>query len=168
MNNSDIPNTPNRYPWEHPLVNSTSTNILVLNSDIALVRNLIAYLNASTGEVTYAFLCRNGNCSVPNKGRPACPYASDTSNFVAQYKHDMLLWLNVFKTVFRKMLVHGYDTSTTGTNIICPLTKVPTSNPVTAKPIGPIPKPTSSVTKPTALIPKPAAPVTNQRPLFLS
>jgi hypothetical protein len=77
----------------------------------------------------------------------------------------MLLWLNVFKTVFRKMLVHGYDTSTTGTNIICPLTKVPTSNPVTAKPIGPIPKPTSSVTKPTALIPKPAAPVTNQWPL---
>jgi hypothetical protein len=170
VNNSDTPNISNRYQWQRPQPNSTNFT-LMLNSDVALVRDLTSYLNTSTGEVTCAFLCQNGDCSVPNKGRPACPYANATLDFAAQYKNDNLLWLNDFKNAFSKMLVQGYGTSVTCSSTICPLTKLPTLKPVTAKPvtakpvtgapIAPIPKPAAPVPKPTATapIPKPAAPV---------
>jgi hypothetical protein len=173
VNNSDIPNVPNRYQWQRPNQNSTTFE-LMLNSDIALVRDLTAYLDTATGEVKCTFLCQNGNCSVPNKGAPACPYANATLDFAAKYKNNSLLWLNDFKNAFSRMLVQGYDTSAGCSSVICSLTKLPTAKPVTAKPVtakpvtakpvtgkplAPIPKPAKPVPKPAAPIPKPAKPV---------
>lgn len=158
VNNSDIPNMPNRYQWQHPLnPNNTSLgNTIMLDADIALVRNVTDYMNASTGEVKCTFLCQNGDCSVPNKGPvPACPYASVTLDFAAQYKNDNLLWLNDFQSVFNAMLNYGYNTSATSKPVTAkpttskPVTAKPvTAKPITSKPIAPVPKPVAPVVKP--------------------
>jgi hypothetical protein len=108
VNNSDIPNIPNRFQWQR-------SAFIMLDADIALVRNVEDYIDASTGEVTCTFLPKNTVV-------PACPYASVTLDFAAEYKKDNTIWLNDFRDVFSSMLVHGYDASGTCGSATCVLT----------------------------------------------
>ncbi len=108
INNSDISGMPSRWQWEQ-------NGLIMLDSDIALVRDFSGQIDSTTGQVTCPFSASSsGDVS-------ACPFASVTGQFVAQYKNDELLFLNDFRNVFSAVLVHGYDTSVSCGNSICPL-----------------------------------------------
>merc|ERR1712071_462778 len=70
---------------------------IMLHGDIALVRTFGNELNRETGEVS---------CNFENNN--ACPAAS-TLPLMGIYRNDNTLWLDDFKAVLEKMLVHGYS-----------------------------------------------------------
>jgi hypothetical protein len=108
INNSDISGMPHRWQWQQ-------NGFIMLDSDIALVRDFSGQIDSSTGQVTCPFSASSsGDVS-------ACPFASVTGQFVAQYKNDELLFLQDFQEVFSAVLVHGYDTSAPCGSSICPL-----------------------------------------------
>lgn len=113
IDNTDI-GTPDRYQWFHvkdPTRDDDTINLeslVMLNTDIALVRDLEGYLDTTTGEVTGCnFRCRNNVC---RDDRPRCPHAAQTFDTVIKYEGDNLLWLTDYSAALRKMLVRGYDT----------------------------------------------------------
>jgi len=72
--------------------------IIMLNTDIGLVRNLIGEIDED-GEV---------NCEF--RGNGACP-AAETLPQMAVYRNNNSLFLRDFKDVFERMLIHRYDPS---------------------------------------------------------
>jgi hypothetical protein len=105
--NSDLTDIPNRWQWE-------SSGLIMLDTDIALVRDFSELIDVSTGHVTCPF------ASSATEGQ-ACPFASLTGSFVAQYKSDEMLFLKDFRDVFTAMLVNGYDATGTCDGPICQL-----------------------------------------------
>lgn len=105
--NSDLSGIPDRWQWEQ-------NGLIMLNADIALVRDFQGQID-SLGKVSCPFVASSSG------GPSACPFASVTGIFVAQYKNDNLLWLNDFRDVFSSMLVNGYDTSVSCGDSICQL-----------------------------------------------
>jgi hypothetical protein len=120
VDNSDLVEIPDQIMWNHtkkidgPDDNRDPEMRIMLNSDIALVRDFSNHFDANTGEVTCLFRSR----------RPAdldnlCPHAVQTFDYMAEFKFDNSLWLSEFRNVFQKMLVHGFDDSSGCTSPPC-------------------------------------------------
>lgn len=125
INNNKRQDIPSRYQWFHTKVDDGGDGgnelnneerfngtLLMLNSDISMVRDLTDYLNPATGEVTCQFRCTGQfgptqNCD--DTRTPVCPVAAMTFDFAAEYKYNSTLWINDFRRVFLAMLVHGYE-----------------------------------------------------------
>lgn len=99
IDNREIANIPSRWQWEQ-------NGFIMLDVDIALVRDFSDAFDEGTGRVTCSFLPP----SSPSSTGTGCPFASVTGVLVAKYKNDELLWLSDFRDVFIKVLLHGYDT----------------------------------------------------------
>eukprot|EP00984_Skeletonema_dohrnii_P008222 scaffold3016_cov114-Skeletonema_dohrnii-CCMP3373.AAC.1 len=103
VNNEDI-GTPNRWEYER----GVDPHFVMLNADIALVRDLSEGLIGEEGEVSECQVrCgrRNGNgCALPR-----CPYAEDTWEAVKTYKFDNEEFLADFEVAFKKMLTTGAE-----------------------------------------------------------
>jgi len=106
VNNENF-TTPNRWQWER---GTNPNHFVMVNSDMAIVRNLTGQIEAS-GEVNSCqFRCNRPNPS--NCPRPACPYAPETIFIAAEYKFDNALWLEEFELAFKLMVETGpFDTS---------------------------------------------------------
>ena len=106
-------------------------NIIMLNSDIALVRDLSSdngdnnqqYIDSVTGEVDGCdFRCRGNNNNVEllgcgsQRNPPACPLARMTLAIAAEYKFDNTLWVHDFESVLIKMVNNGYKYDDNNTN----------------------------------------------------
>ena len=109
-NNGDIPD---RFQWERNRNNGAP--LIMLNADIALVRTFGDDLNRETGEVSCSFKRRN-----------ACD-AARTLPQMGVYRNNNDVWLNDFKGVFEKMLVHGYEVGCDGEGC---LSEVGGTNPI--------------------------------------
>lgn len=107
--------TPDRVQWFH-LKDANKTNPvnpgekrqerpIMLNADIALVRDFDGYLNGGTGEVGCQFRC------CPDKEVPVCPAANLTMWIAAEFKFNNTMWLGEFRDAFDKMLMNRYVAS---------------------------------------------------------
>jgi len=80
---------------------------IMLNVDIALVRDFSGSLDSNTGEVSCLFGCPDCQVDTP----PMCPFSRETFSFMQDYRNDNSLFLSDFEDVFSRTLVNGYDTS---------------------------------------------------------
>ena len=92
---------PDRFFWVRGGPGGGDGGIIMLNADIALVRDFEDH-QLNDGRVTCAFRANNNN---------ACPYAEMTLQFMGEYRNDGDLWVRDFEAVFTKMLNFGYDTT---------------------------------------------------------
>ena len=90
---------PDRYQWERET--NVGPDYMMLNADIASVRDFGNEWNSVTGEVFCDF-----------KNSDACSTA-ETISQVTIYRRNNQIWLNDFKAALQKMLVNGY------TNVGC-------------------------------------------------
>jgi len=116
MGSSAYLGIPDRYQWTHqkqpqgPDDPRQLEPLVMLNSDLSLVRDFTDYLQGS-GEVSCQFRCRNQD-SVKCETEPTvCPYAAETFDLMVEYKFDGSQWLVDFRDAFSRMLTNGYDTS---------------------------------------------------------
>ena len=107
--------------------NNNNDPLVMLNADIALVRDITDFLEPD-GRVTCRFLegrggGGGGGGGGNNNNNPGCPFAAMTIRFMGEYRNNNALWVNDFRAVFTKMLTHGYDTSAgcIGTSAPCVL-----------------------------------------------
>jgi len=92
--NSDLPEFPDKFVWTgFP----EGTKIIMLNADIAIVREITDRNMRPDGTVT---------CNFVGAGR--CPVAERSFRFAVEYTFDNLLWLNDFYRVFEIMITSGY------------------------------------------------------------
>ena len=107
--NGDLPDQPNRFIWTgFP----GGTKIIMLNSDIAIVRDLNEenmVMEDGRSQIRGTVLC-------DFVGPSRCPHAAMSFQFAAEYTFDNLLWLRDFRDVMDKMTTKGYDADMT-----CPL-----------------------------------------------
>jgi len=113
-NSGDGFGTPDRFQWFHQkdpdrddadVINLEK--LLMLNADIALVRDLEGHLQPDGNVPTCQFRCLNNECR--NGALPRCPHAAQTFDIVVEFEADNILWLNEFSAAFRKMLIRGYS-----------------------------------------------------------
>mmetsp|Transcript_26642 Transcript_26642/g.53379 ORF Transcript_26642/g.53379 Transcript_26642/m.53379 type:complete len:1010 (-) Transcript_26642:117-3146(-) len=113
VNNEDI-GTPNRWEYER----GVDPHFVMLNTDIALVRDLSEGLIGDEGEVSECQVrCgrRNGNgCALPR-----CPHAEETWEAVKTYKFDNEEFLADFEVSFKKMLTTGAETDAGCASSLC-------------------------------------------------
>ena len=104
--NSDNPPFSDKSIWEAFPPNTTDPTqverIVMLNADIALVRELTDENMDEQGRVSCAFTNVVGGGAVPR-----CPHAERSIEFAAEYLFDNELWLNDFMRVYHRMLNHG-------------------------------------------------------------
>jgi hypothetical protein len=104
--NSDNPPFPDMALWEAFPPNTTdptqTERIVMLNIDIALVRELSDDNMDEFGRVSCSFTNTIGGGTVPR-----CPHAERSIGIAAEYLFDNELWLNDFMHVYHKMLNHG-------------------------------------------------------------
>lgn len=112
VDNSEF-TTPDRWEWER----GTNPHFVMVNSDIALVRDLSAHLQADGKVDTCQFRCNRRNCPLP-----ACPHAAATIGIAAEYKFDNGLWLEEFEVAFKKMTNKGFASAPCAETLLC---KVP-------------------------------------------
>jgi hypothetical protein len=151
-NNSEF-GTPNRWEWER---RTPPDHFVMLNSDVALVRDLSGLIDDGDGQVSQCQFVCNRNDPQTGCPLPRCPHAEETFDIAAEYKHDNVKFLADFQSVFTKMLEAGSDTSEGCLTPPCPLpgtfTDSPSGSPTTPLPSASptFPQPTSSPTpKPT-------------------
>ncbi|KAL7546775.1 hypothetical protein ACHAWF_010124 [Thalassiosira exigua] len=105
VNNSDL-STPDRWEWER----GDNPHFVMVNSDIALIRDLTEKIGESGHVESCFFKCRRNAGAGCDK--PRCPHAVDTFDVAAEYAYDEATWFADFEAVLKKMLNHGlYDTS---------------------------------------------------------
>lgn len=141
-NNTEF-STPNRVQWER---RAPPDHFVMLNADIALVRDLSGFIDNEDGQVS--------QCNF--RAAPRCPHAVETFDIAAEYKHDNAKFLEDFQSVFTKMIEAGSDTSEGCLVPPCPLpgtfTEIPSSSPTLPQPTSApsLPQPSFSPTpKPT-------------------
>eukprot|EP00977_Amphora_coffeiformis_P023731 scaffold14067_cov172-Amphora_coffeaeformis.AAC.3 len=109
--NSDLDGIPDRNMWEAFPEGRNGQRILMLNADVALVRELDDNnMNKNTGRVSCGFI-----------GEGRCPHAARSLDFAAEYRLDNNLWLRDFQDVFQRMLINGYGETTECFNEVCRL-----------------------------------------------
>ena len=112
---------PSRYQWFHKR-NGEDERPIMTSADIALVRDLSGYMhdeNGVEGIVECVFKAESGAMRTSSsytkqqsvQKKPVCPIASDTLEFMIEYKNDNELWLIDFERVLEKMLTNGYEIS---------------------------------------------------------
>lgn len=107
FNNEDLAEIPNQPAWIAfpPALNGIgTTEIIMLNADMALVRELNRTNMAEDGTVNCAFVAFFAS----RDSIPRCPHAVQSFDFAVEYKFNNELWLNDFAQVYKKMLNHGY------------------------------------------------------------
>lgn len=118
--NNEAIGTPNRWEYER---GTDPDHFVMLNADIALVRDLSGLIEDDEGKVTQCqVMCgrRNGNgCALPR-----CPHAAATWDAVVSYKFDNEQFLADFETAFKKMLTTGADTSAGCVSVPCSLPSI--------------------------------------------
>ena len=129
VNNSDLVGVPDRVVWRRrtdanadvgPQISTGSGGegwLLMLNSDIAIVRNLSNYVDSigNTLDPQCNFAFRE---DITNTLR-TCPAAPrELIEMVAEFKHDEVLWKTEFRDVLTRMFSTGYYTTNTGS---CPI-----------------------------------------------
>eukprot|EP00541_Cyclophora_tenuis_P019234 CAMPEP_0116546484 /NCGR_PEP_ID=MMETSP0397-20121206/3252_1 /TAXON_ID=216820 /ORGANISM="Cyclophora tenuis, Strain ECT3854" /LENGTH=335 /DNA_ID=CAMNT_0004070919 /DNA_START=132 /DNA_END=1139 /DNA_ORIENTATION=- len=109
--NTDLPDFPNKRVWTgFP----QGTKIIMLNADIALVRELTEDNMTPDGRVSCAFV-----------GAGRCPHAQSSFQFAAEYTFDNMMWLLDFREVMEIMTTKGYETNSTCSDFsVCTLTPV--------------------------------------------
>lgn len=116
--------TPSRIQWFHqkdPNANPDGgqfEKIIMLNADIALVRDLSNEMNDITlasgevvpGSVDCSFRCSGQQrlTGCPDRTPPLCPHAVPTFDKAAEYAFDNDLFLRDFESALNKMLKNGY------------------------------------------------------------
>jgi Peroxidase len=81
------------------------TRIIMLNTDIALVRNLDdSNFDKSIGRATCTFEDSTATSSVP-----VCPHVEGALQIAAEFQNDNLGWLRAFRSVLDRMLTNGYQ-----------------------------------------------------------
>ena len=109
--NSGLQGIPPRFQFE-ATVNGRS--LTMLNSDIALVRNLVEGQN----------LMSNGNVTCNFSGNNACSSNTPFMPFMQQYADSRSLFLADFRDALELMIENGYVRNTScGSNQVCALTK---------------------------------------------
>lgn len=96
-----------RFQWEGGRGGSGDADedgIIMMNVDIALVRDFSDFFNEDNGDVD----CRFRNRGPINNQQPVCPNAAQTIGFVQEYRNDNGRFLNDFRNVMNRLLVHGY------------------------------------------------------------
>jgi len=106
--NRDLAGIPNRHMWEAFPQGRNGQRILMLNADIALVRELDDNNMDKNGEVSCGFI-----------GEGRCPHAARSLDFAAEYRLDNNLWLRDFQDVYQRMLINGYTESDECLNNVC-------------------------------------------------
>jgi hypothetical protein len=112
---------PSRYQWFHEKYGEDERPIMT-SADIALVRDLSDYMHDENGvEGIVECVFKEQSVSVQQsksytrrkslQNKPVCPVASETLEFMIEYKLDNELWLIDLERVLEKMLTNGYDTS---------------------------------------------------------
>jgi hypothetical protein len=112
---------PPRYQWFHSRIGEDERPIMT-SADIALVRDLSDYMhdeNGVEGIVECVFKAESGAIRTSNsytkqqsvQKKPVCPVATETLEFMIEYKNDNELWLIDFERVLEKMLTNGYEIS---------------------------------------------------------
>eukprot|EP00543_Licmophora_paradoxa_P004946 CAMPEP_0202441846 /NCGR_PEP_ID=MMETSP1360-20130828/1354_1 /ASSEMBLY_ACC=CAM_ASM_000848 /TAXON_ID=515479 /ORGANISM="Licmophora paradoxa, Strain CCMP2313" /LENGTH=650 /DNA_ID=CAMNT_0049057019 /DNA_START=102 /DNA_END=2054 /DNA_ORIENTATION=- len=94
-NNRDLAGIPNRHVWTGFPDN---TKIVMLNVDVAIVRNLSSSNTASSGRVFCGFR-RTG----------ACPHAEGALQKAAEYRFNNFRWVRDFRAALLAMVDNGYD-----------------------------------------------------------
>jgi len=105
-NSGDIPD---RVQWRRRKGNNRNQDIIGLNVDISLCRDLSGRIQTS------------GSVSCRFKRNNACPHAASTIFLMANYRFNENLFLRDFESVFKKTIINGYEVSQ--------LTEVPLSSP---------------------------------------
>mmetsp|Transcript_24567 Transcript_24567/g.52939 ORF Transcript_24567/g.52939 Transcript_24567/m.52939 type:complete len:1002 (+) Transcript_24567:237-3242(+) len=101
VDNSDL-TTPDRWQWER----GTDSPFVMVNSDIALVRNLTGEIGEDGEVANCQFRCTRTRCT------PArCPHAEETFDIVTEYAFDNEAFLIDFEDAFKRMLNKGFDSS---------------------------------------------------------
>jgi len=90
------PNIPTRHQWRRGRDNDGD---IMLNTDIALVRDFEGQIDTSDGDVSCRF---RGN-------RNPCPAAQATIEYMAKFKFSNAEWLSAFRDVLTKMVKNGYN-----------------------------------------------------------
>ena len=108
--NNDLPRFPNKQVWTgFP----EGTKIIMLNADIAIVRELTDDNMDENGVVSCAFV-----------GASRCPVAERSFQFAAEYTFDNLMWLIDFAEVMEIMTTKGYERSNCAAFDVCSLTPI--------------------------------------------
>jgi catalase (peroxidase I) len=101
INNND-PNIPTRTQWRRGGNNNNNPDAdIMLNTDIALVRDFEDLIDTSDGSISCQF---RGN-------RNPCPAALQSIAFMAKFKFSNSEWLLAFRDVLTKMVKNGYSAS---------------------------------------------------------
>lgn len=156
--NDDLEDIASRFMWirrSQATTEETGSDIslVMLTSDIAIVRNLENEIDSETKRVSCDFVCREeAECRLSNPRR--CPYSVNTLNMAAELKANNTQFVLEFSGVLNKMFTTGYDTSSDcipGSNEKClylvdstniPPTTAPTTAPSTARTTVPSVAPT--------------------------
>jgi hypothetical protein len=109
LDNSGLGDIPDRGQWVHE---TNGRQVVMLNSDIALVRNLERGVNIRDG----------GRVTCPFKGESRCPVADETFQHVINYRSNRERFLEDFHEAFEIMITRGYRaTGSCGNGEICTL-----------------------------------------------
>lgn len=107
--NSNLNGIPDRWQYE---VTVNGVRLVMLNSDVAMVRNLIEGVN----------LDGNGRVSCNFKGNNQCSSNTPFMPFIERYRRDVQGWLNDYRNALNIMIENGYRRPRTcGTNEVCVL-----------------------------------------------
>lgn len=98
--------TPDRWEWER----GTNPHFVMVNSDMALVRNLTGEIDSSTGEVANCQI-RCNKVNLNNCSPKRCPHAPETFDIVVEYKFDNDQFIIDFESAFKRMLNKGFDST---------------------------------------------------------
>lgn len=104
--NSDKPEFDDHHIWLGTPEGPEGRLIVMLNADIAVVRDLNDDNMDESGEVHCAFVERDFISD------PVCPHAEGALQRAAEYRFDNALWLRDFSSTLRKMVRNGYRMTT--------------------------------------------------------
>ena len=107
IDNTDLPNIPNRHQWRCIIKNMTQRTVAMLNVDVALVRN-VDDMN-SEGHV---------GCAGPGTPLKNCPSDTPFLPFATKYNADNRQFLMDFRNVLNLLIDHGHTKPTP--NTLCP------------------------------------------------
>jgi Peroxidase len=114
-NNRDLKDFEDLHLWHGLPPELKGRFIVMLNADIAIVRDLNTNnMNSETGEVSCQFVDRSGN-------DPTCPHVDGALQEAARYMFNNKAWLLDFQDVLRKLLNAGYVITTNCVDDICKL-----------------------------------------------
>jgi hypothetical protein len=116
--NSDLPEFDDINIWHGLPEGEKGRVIVMLNADIAIVRDLNeSNMNSKTGEVSCKFIDNSGKDS-------SCPHVEGALQEAARYRFSNRFWLIDFEDALRKLLNAGYAISNNCIDGLCKLDKV--------------------------------------------